>query len=49
MRIEIYDRETKEVVETTECNNLEEFRTYWVSQCNTQEYGYRVLDQETPA
>lgn len=40
---EIYDKTTREVVDTVEFDDLRSFLDYWLSQCNTQDYAYRRL------
>lgn len=40
--IEIYDRATKEIIDTKHVTNLKGFMLYWSSQCDNTTYGYRV-------
>jgi hypothetical protein len=40
--IEIYDKETGEIVDTQEIDDIKDFLAYWYSQADTKEFGYRV-------
>jgi hypothetical protein len=49
MQIEIFDRSTREVVETVDVADMASFRTYWNSQCDSVAFGFRVKDSNAPA
>ena len=43
MIVEIYEKESGKVVETREVGTtLRSFLVYWTSQCNREDYGWRV-------
>ena len=43
MIVEIYEKESGKVVETREVGTtLSSFLVYWTSQCNREDYGWRV-------
>ncbi len=48
MTFEIYERATGKVVETHRSVDAKTFLTYWTSQCNKEDYGYRPV-KEKPA
>tara|TARA_R100001530_G_scaffold33118_1_gene26039 strand:+ start:634 stop:780 length:147 start_codon:yes stop_codon:yes gene_type:complete len=41
-KIEIYEKKNNKILEIKEVNNLKAFMYYWVNQCDTKNYGYRI-------
>lgn len=44
--IEIFDRKTKEIIETKKVNRLSGFMTYWAMQCDSKKYDYTIIAGE---
>lgn len=49
IKIEIYERKTKKVLETLEFESMEDFRFYWRHQCDATNYGYREVKKKERA
>jgi len=43
MKIEIYNKKTDKVEGTKEIENLKGFMKYWCCQCDSKNYGYRLV------
>jgi hypothetical protein len=43
MKIEMFEKKTGKVVATKEARELKSFMYYWTMQCNSKDYGYRVI------
>lgn len=44
-KIEIYEKQTKKVIETKKVNNLEGFMLYWAMQCDDKNYDYKIKNE----